>query len=359
MVTMKELAEVCCVSVATVSKALNNRQDVSAVTKERVRQKARELGYYPDLPDRTRQMERTQNIGVLFDQTMAGAEGGDDAILLGSFARAAEAAGYDLTLIGFCGDRSRPMTCLEWAGYSRFDGVLIVGTDGRDPQISELINSEIPVVTVGFSCDRRISVSTDFAAEARDLFRYVYSLGHRRIAFVGGSRTEDVSAEISSLRAEGAAAGLMASDLYLTEAACADAGDARAQTEKLLALAVPPTCILYSDVRACCDGIRAIRDSGRCIPADISIAVIGGAEPDFHVRPEVTAIRRNAAEIGRTAAENLIGLIENPKEAVIRPILIRSRLDRGGTVRDRTAQDCAIEAETNKTEKDRKGHGGL
>ena len=48
MVSMKDLAAACNVSIATVSKALNDQHDVSAKTKEMVRRKAKELGYFPN-----------------------------------------------------------------------------------------------------------------------------------------------------------------------------------------------------------------------------------------------------------------------------------------------------------------------
>ena len=66
MVSLKQIAEQCGVSVASVSKALNNHKDIGESTKERIRQTAAELGYYPNAAARTLKTNRSYNIGVLF-----------------------------------------------------------------------------------------------------------------------------------------------------------------------------------------------------------------------------------------------------------------------------------------------------
>ena len=66
MVSMKDISVACGVSVATVSKALNDHRDIGAATKERIRQKAKEMGYFPNSAARALKTNRSYNIGVLF-----------------------------------------------------------------------------------------------------------------------------------------------------------------------------------------------------------------------------------------------------------------------------------------------------
>lgn len=66
MVSMKDIAKLCGVSVATVSKALNDYSDVGEATKERIRAVAEEQGYFPNSSARALKTNRTYNLGVLF-----------------------------------------------------------------------------------------------------------------------------------------------------------------------------------------------------------------------------------------------------------------------------------------------------
>ena len=65
MVSIKDIAQACGVSTATVSKALNNREDVNPQTRERVQETARQLGYLPNAMARALKTNKTYNIGVL------------------------------------------------------------------------------------------------------------------------------------------------------------------------------------------------------------------------------------------------------------------------------------------------------
>ena len=66
MVSMKDISAVCGVSIATVSKALNNHKDIGEDTKEHIRQVAKELGYLPNSAAKTLKTNRTHNLGDLF-----------------------------------------------------------------------------------------------------------------------------------------------------------------------------------------------------------------------------------------------------------------------------------------------------
>ena len=68
MVSMKDISAACGVSVATVSKALNDHGDIGAATKERIRQMAKEMGYFPNSAAKALKTNRTYNLGVLFEE---------------------------------------------------------------------------------------------------------------------------------------------------------------------------------------------------------------------------------------------------------------------------------------------------
>ena len=120
-------------SVATVSKALNNQSDISEKTKARIQKVAKEMGYYPNSAAKALKTNRTWNLGVLFaDEAQSGLTHDYFANVLDSFKRTAEQRGYDITFINCCKTRENKMTYLEHTKYRGFDGVVIACIDFSD-----------------------------------------------------------------------------------------------------------------------------------------------------------------------------------------------------------------------------------
>ena len=71
MVSMKDVAVECGVSIATVSKALNDHSDISEETRRKVKEAANRLGYYPNSAARALKTNRSYNIGVLLNNGLA------------------------------------------------------------------------------------------------------------------------------------------------------------------------------------------------------------------------------------------------------------------------------------------------
>ena len=100
MVSMKDIAQRCGVSVATVSKALNDQSDIGEDTRERIRRAADEMGYVTNAAARALKANRTYNIGILFaDEKNSGLTHPYFAPMLESLKVEAEAHGYDVTFI--------------------------------------------------------------------------------------------------------------------------------------------------------------------------------------------------------------------------------------------------------------------
>ena len=148
MPSLKDLAKECGVSVATVSKALNDQPDIAAATRERIRAAARRMGYLPNAAARALKTNRTYNLGVLFvDERQSGLTHEYFSAVLDSFKVEAEKRGYDITFINH-NISGRSMTYLEHCHYRSVDGVVIACVNFYDPQVVELVNSDVPVVTI-------------------------------------------------------------------------------------------------------------------------------------------------------------------------------------------------------------------
>ena len=80
------------------------------------------------------------------------------------------------------------MSYLEHCKYRNFEGVAIVCADFNDPGVMELMNSEVPVVTIDYLHHNCTAVSSNNIQGMEDLVRYIYSQGHRRIAYIHGQQ---------------------------------------------------------------------------------------------------------------------------------------------------------------------------
>lgn len=330
---MKDIAKLCGVSVATVSKALNDYSDIGEETKKRIREAAEEAGYFPNSSARALKTNRTYNLGVLFmDDAQSGLTHDFFAAVLNSFKVCAENRGYDITFTN-CRVSNRKMSYYEHCRYRGVDGVVIACIDFYNPDVQELIHSDLPVVTIDHVFDNRAAVMSDNISGMADLVNYVYSMGHRKIAYIHGADSSVTRNRIGSFYRTMASHGIDVPDEYMKESQYRDTVSAKTLTHELLSMSNPPTCILYPDDFAAIGGINAIKECGLRIPDDISIAGYDGIRLTQLLEPTLTTLCQDTAEIGRVAADKLISLIENPKTTLIEHILVKGALFRGESVK--------------------------
>lgn len=188
MPSLKDLAKECGVSVATVSKALNDQPDISPATRERIRAAAHRMGYLPNAAARSLKTNRTYNLGVLFvDERQSGLTHEYFSAVLDSFKVEAEKHGYDITFINH-NISGKSMSYLEHCRYRNVDGVVIACVNFYEPQVVELVNSEVPVVTIDHVFNNRMAILSDNVFGLKALVRQAWACGHRRIAFIHGEK---------------------------------------------------------------------------------------------------------------------------------------------------------------------------
>lgn len=334
---MKDISKVCGVSVATVSKALNDHSDIGEETKQYIKKVAREMGYHPNSAARALKTHRTHSIGVLFaDDARSGLTHDYFAGVLDSFKRMAEKCGYDLTFINSSRNRADSMTYLEHSRYRGYDGVVIACIDFTDPEVLELVQSNIPVVTIDYVFNGHISVISDNVSGIRDLVEYISGMGHRKIAYIHGSSTGS-SYTVTKNRLSSFYRTVEQLDIeipveYVREGFYRNTDASYRITNELLELPDPPTCIIYPDDFAAFGGINAIRERGLCIPEDLSVAGYDGIPVARHLSPSMTTVKQDTEQIGFVAARELISLIERPKSTIIQQVVVPGRLVPGQSV---------------------------
>jgi len=329
MVAMKDIASACGVSVATVSKALNDQSDIGRETKEHIRSVAEKMGYFPNSAAKALKTNITKNIGVLFvDEARSGLTHDYFSHVLDSFKRRAEQSGFDITFIS----GNNEMSYLAHARYRGFDGVIIACVDFYDPNVEELIRSNIPVITIDHIFNNRIAVISDNVKGMKDLLTYCYNKGHRKIAYIHGTDSSVTQNRVSSFFRTAESLGLNIPDEYIREAAYRDTEGSYKVTRELLNLSDPPTCILYPDDFATIGGMNAIRERGLKIPDDVSVAGYDNIPIASRLNPPLTTIAQDTESIGSLAAAKLIDLITNPRTTLIEQVIVEGRLVPGQSV---------------------------
>ena len=334
MVSMKDISAVCGVSIATVSKALNDHSDIGEDTKEYIKQTAKEMGYSPNSAAKALKTHRTFSLGVLFvDDASSGLKHDYFTNVLDSFKRTSEEKGYDITFFNCCKTRRGRMSYLEHSRYRGFDGVVIACVNFYDPEVEELARSNIPLVTIDHVFNNRISIMSDNVKGLSDLITYIYEMGHRKIAYIHGAYSAVTQSRLSGFYRTALELGLKVPDEYICEAAYRDSQKAYEMTERLLELRQPPTCICYADDFSAFGGMNAIKERGMKIPEDISIAGYDGIRIARHIEPQLTTLKQDTESLGRLAAERLINLVEEPKTTLIEQIVVEGEVFPGKSVK--------------------------
>ncbi len=338
MVSIKDIATECGVSIATVSKALNDHRDVSETTKALVRETAERLGYLPNSQARALRTNRTYNLGVLFTE-MAGSGLTQQyfASVLNSFKIEAEAEGYDVTFISSGNVGTQKMTCYEHCVYRNVDGVAIVCVDDYfSEETSELIRSNVPIVAIDHIPNGRLAVISDNESGIRELVEYIVSKGHTKIAYIYGDTSDVTSIRLKSFKDTLDRLDIKVSDDYLLQGRYHDTQSTGLLVKRLLSLEDKPTCILLPDDFAAIGAVNAVEEQGLSVPEDISIVGYDGIVLSQVLRPKLTTVRQNTQELGAQAAKRLIKLIKKEISPTDSPLIISGELIEGASVKDLT-----------------------
>ena len=334
MANIKDIAIQCGLSVSTVSKALNSYSDVSKKTRERVLKAAEENGYFPNSNARALKTNRTFNIGMLFvDEAQSGLKHNYFAAVLDSFKVEAEKHYYDITFINHnINIGNRPMTFLEHCKYRNFDGVCIACIDFQQPEVVELVNSSLPVVTIDHLFNNHTSINSANVQGMHDLVQYIYSMGHRKIAYVHGEKSAVSEQRLTSFCKTLMNLGVEVPSEYMLRSAYQDTNGTKQCVKTLLALPDRPTCIIMPDDYAALGGIEAIEAAGLRIPEDISVAGYDGIALSQVIKPRLTTLEQNTEMLGREAARRLIEQIESPLTTITENVTVTGKLIEGQSV---------------------------
>jgi LacI family transcriptional regulator len=333
--TMRQIADLAGVSIATVSRVLNGRGDVSDETRDLVSRVIRENGYTANRSARGLSAGRTGLVGILVPLVYPAYF----SAILGGAAEALSERSLQIVLSPTGGEHDREVSVLDRL-HGLTDGALIILPEESSEELEGLLDSGYRFVVLDplMPLDERIpSVSAAHTSGADQAMRHLLELGHRRIAQITGPRgwlaTED---RRRGYRAALAAAGILP-DQSLEVEALPEIPPGREAAEYLLDLPEPPTAIFAFNDNIAIGAVQAARSRGLRVPEDLSIVGFDDVEHATIVTPELTTVRQPLAEMGRTAVSLLIRLLERQRFETLH-VELATRL----VVRDSTAPPRAV-----------------
>jgi DNA-binding LacI/PurR family transcriptional regulator len=316
------------VSITTVSHVFSGKRRVALETEERVRAAAKKLGYLPRSVARGLATGRSMTLAIAFPFE-------DNSLvldpyfsrLLEGFSGAAAEAGYGFLFVPASPKRSTfPLNQLLIEG--RFDGAIVADPAEHDDLIPILRRHGVPVVTTGrYGSGRSVPwVDNDNRGGMRAMLEHVEAMGYERPALVNMSSELSYSRDIEDefRQAVGPDAPIVTTDEVTEEAGYVGAME-------LLDAESPPDVILGSSDRQALGVLRAARELDLAVPEELGVAGAGDTIA-VHAHPPLTSVRVQARDLGETAVNWLLALIdggEPPEERVLATEVVA----RGSTAR--------------------------
>lgn len=314
MATIKDVARVAGVSIATVSATLNGTARVSEKRSQRVWDAVRTVGYTPHGIARSLRLGHTRSIGLIV--------GDISNPFFTSLAKAVEAraseAGYMVMLLNSDENPEKELNLIRVLLEQRVAGILLAPA-GFEPAYLAALSAlvRVPLVLV----DRHLpgtaydAVVVDNQAAARMVTDYLIRLNHRRIAImIGREHLWTTEQRVQGYRESLRAAGLARNpDLELI--ADSQIETAYQATQRLLSLSDPPSAIFAANNLMMLGALEAILDMRFDCPGRISLAGIDDFSWSSAIRPRLTTVSQPIEEMGLRAVDQLLERISHRKSA--------------------------------------------
>lgn len=305
-VTIRDVAARAGVSVATVSKVINQRYGVAAATLSRVQAVIDELGYEASLVAQSLRNHKTNVIGVL----VADLEPFSTELLKGA-ADAIRGTGYELVVYS-AGGRTGDASGWERRYLSRLSGTLVDGAVLVTPAVSFEAIPGTPVVAVDPHTGPSTTpmIDSDNLRGARLAMEHLLISGHRRIAFLAGRP----DLESARLRERGyrealASQGIPVDEGLVRLGAYDPSVSARAARD-LLSAADRPTAVFAANDISAIATVEVARELGLDVPGDLSVVGFDNVPESALCTPPLTTVAQPIREMGYRAISLLVSLID-------------------------------------------------
>ncbi|HVR43731.1 MAG TPA: LacI family DNA-binding transcriptional regulator [Thermoanaerobaculia bacterium] len=296
--TIKDVAGRADVSVATVSRVLNEKGLVRQETVKRVLDAARELNYVPHGGARSLSMRRTSTVGVVLPDL----HGEFFSEVIRGIDVASRRRGYHLLVSGSHSDWSE-MVAVLIAVRGRVDGLIVMAPELESGQVPSRLPAGIPVVLLNCRAPGTWSIAIDNTSGSRTMMQHLFGLGHREVAFVAGPEgNSDAAERLRGWRDSMAAAGVgnlegLRIEGDFSENAGYEAGYA------LLSRGRRPTAVFAANDAMAIGALCALREQGVKVPEEMAVVGFDDIPIARFVSPPLSTVSVEIAELGRRAFE--------------------------------------------------------
>lgn len=308
---IKDIAQICEVSVSTVSRVLNDSSEVSEKTREKILNVMKENNYVPNNSARNLKRINSNSIGVLVDS-------GYNPFfyeIINIINECVREKGYSM-ITQFMDSRKNDMfTAKEFIKEKRLSGLICVGLDFMNVDKVVFDGIEIPIVAVSSNVSEEIldivsSVNIDDFESAYKAVNLLIDYGHTEIGIITSKSDKDFCGQTRLLAYEKALkdAGIRIKKTYIEVADYTFETGYQAMKKIALKKKVPSAVFVISDIMAI-GAARACAEMGLKIPKDISIVGFDGIDyAKYHV-PSITTVKQPFEHMARESVSLIIELI--------------------------------------------------
>jgi len=301
-VTIKDIAKAARVSIATVSRALNDSDSVTGETRRHVHAVAARLGYIPHEGARSLSSRRTQCVGAVLPDL----HGEFFSELIRGIDRVARTHGLHLLLSCSHGDVAEVGAALR-AMRGRVDGLLVMSPHVDSAVLEKNLHPTMPIVLVNTRSgdDHYSSLVIDNYGGACAMVRHLVGRGHRRIAMIAGPEGNFDARERLAGFTDTLAELLPGTPAQTLRGDFSEESGYRAGRQ-LLSMSERPQAIFAANDMMAIGCLFALHEGGLAVPDDIAVAGFDDVPIARYVTPPLTTVRVRIAELGELALERLV-----------------------------------------------------
>jgi LacI family transcriptional regulator len=325
--TIKDVAKKANVSIATVSRVLNNQGGYSPKTKEKVLSAIKELGYQPNALARGLINKRTETIGILIPEVsnMFAAK------IFHGVENAAHQRGSSAIVCNTDSNGEKTMKYLKVLHEKRIDGVIFVSEILKKEYYEAISSMNIPIVLVSTESNRYQLpyVKVDDRRAAYTAVEYLINKGHRKIGMISGNKYDLIAGQprIDGYKEALVSNNIPVNEKYIVSAKGFGFKDGFENLPRLLHAAPDITAIFVASDEMAIGAISAAYNMGIKIPDDLSVIGYDNLPLAEMSIPPLTTVEQPLEQMGETAANMLFTMIETgkPIESRIMPHKIIER----------------------------------
>lgn len=312
-VSIHDVARYLNLSITTVSRALNNYQDVSEETRQRVLKAASELGYTPNRAARQLRRKWSDTIGYILPEAAPRLSDPFFAEFIAGLGDETSNQGFELLVSTAPSSSPEEQKAYErWLHGRKVDGVVLNRMHLNDWRVQYLVENKFPFVTQERSLDPYDypSVETNGRLWFRKLVDHLVSLGHQRIAYIGTDPELKIHADRYAGYKDGLERHKLAFDpqLVVTGNLTSEGGFRAAQ--RLLGLPNPPSAITCVDDMTAMGVLHAAREMGWVVGQNLAVTGFDGIEDFIHTQPPLTTIDQPVYNIACRLVQMLVDQIK-------------------------------------------------